>query len=207
VKRWLQKKIASVARCLQEQAIADTVHDLERRGLYIAGRHTYGYPTIHSYQGSESKVTIGSFCSIAPGVQIINGGIHPKSWVSLYPFRIKWMLDGAFRDGMPESRGDITIGSDVWLGTDALVLSGAVIGHGAIVSARSVVTCNIEPYAIVAGCPAKPITHRFPPDVIERLLRISWWEWDDDAIREAIPLLSSPNIDEFLRVYGSVRKE
>ncbi len=116
MKRWLRRNIASLSRFLQKQAIADTIHDLEGRGLYTAGRHTYGVPTIQSYQGSECKVTIGSFCSISPGVQIINGGIHPKSWISLYPFRIKWMLEGAFEDGMPESRGDITIGSDVLAG-------------------------------------------------------------------------------------------
>ena len=94
-------------------------------------------PTVRSYGGSEAHITIGSFCSIGPEVQIINGGIHPKSWVSLFPFRIKWKLDGAYEDGMPETRGDIVIGSDVWLGTGALILSGVKIGHGAIVAGAS----------------------------------------------------------------------
>jgi acetyltransferase-like isoleucine patch superfamily enzyme len=197
----LQKKIAALSTFLRQQEKARTLHALQRRGLLSMGRHTYGMPAIHSYPGSEAHITIGSFCSIAPDVQIINGGMHPKSWVSLFPFRIMWNLEGALEDGMPETRGDIIIGSDVWLGTGAMVLSGVTIGHGAIVAARSVVTRDVQPYAIVAGCPAKCLASRFPPEVIEQLLKIRWWDWDDARIREAVPLLSSPNMDRFLQKY------
>ena len=201
MKRWLQENIARAAEFLRNQEKARTMHALQRRGLLSLGRHTYGMPTIHSYHGSESRITIGSFCSIAPDVRIINGGIHPKSWVSLFPFRIMWNLDGAFADGMPETRGDIVIGSDVWLGTGATVLSGVTIGHGAIVAAGSLVTRDVAPYAIAAGIPAERLAFRFPPETVAKLLKIRWWEWDDARIREAVPLLSSSNIDRFLREY------
>ena len=154
MKRWLQEKIAGLSQFCRNQEQARTIRCLQRRGLLSLGRHTYGMPTIYSYRGSEVHVTIGSFCSIAPDVQIINGGIHPASWVSLFPFRIRWNLEGAFEDGMPQTRGDIVIGSDVWLGTGAMVLSGVKIGDGAIIAVRAVVTRDVEPYAIVAGCPA-----------------------------------------------------
>jgi chloramphenicol O-acetyltransferase type B len=207
MKRWLQAKIAGLFDFLRSQEKACALHALQRRGLLSLGRHTYGMPAIQSYRGSEAHVTIGSFCSIAPDVQIINGGIHPKSWVSLFPFRIMWNLDGAFEDGMPENRGDIVIGSDVWLGTGSTVLSGVTIGHGAIVAARSVVTRDVEPYAIVAGTPARRQAYRFSPEVIEKLLAIRWWDWDDTRIRQAVPLLSSPNIDCFLQEYHSSSKD
>jgi acetyltransferase-like isoleucine patch superfamily enzyme len=201
MKRWLQEKIARLSELLRSQETARTLRALERRGLLSLGRHTYGMPRIHSYAGSEARISIGSFCSVAPDVQIINGGIHPKSWVSLFPFRIMWNLEGAHEDGMPETRGEIVIGSDVWLGTGAMIMSGVRIGHGAIVAARAVVTHDVEPYAIVAGCPAKRQAFRFPPEVVKQLLEICWWEWDDARIREAVPLLSSPNIDRFLQKY------
>jgi chloramphenicol O-acetyltransferase type B len=82
-----------------------------------------------------------------------------------------------------------------------MVLSGVKIGDGAIVAARAVVTRDVEPYAIVAGCPAKCRAYRFSPEVIKQLLDIHWWEWDDARIREAVPLLSSPNLDRFLQKY------
>jgi hypothetical protein len=71
------------------------------------------------------------------------------------------------------------------------------------VAARSVVTRNVEPYAIVAGCPAEPIAFRFSRGTIERLLRVRWWTWDDEKIRAAVPLLSAAKMDEFLELYDA----
>jgi acetyltransferase-like isoleucine patch superfamily enzyme len=34
------------------------------------------------------------------------------------------------------------------------------IGEGAVVAAGSVVTCDVEPYQIVAGAPARPVGER-----------------------------------------------
>ena len=51
------------------------------------------------------------------------------------------------------------------------------------------------------------LRYRFPPEVIEALLRIKWWEWDDEEIREAVPLVSSNNVREFIRLYDSDSKE
>jgi acetyltransferase-like isoleucine patch superfamily enzyme len=177
--------------------------ELIRKGMVTVGRHTYGRPRIRAYRGSERRVSIGSFCSISPGVEIITGGVHPADWVSLYPFRIKWGLKGAYQDGMPTSRGDVEIGSDVWLGTGVLILSGVKIGHGTVVAARSVVTRDIPPYSVAAGIPARVVRKRFSEDQIQRLLKIAWWDWPEERIQEAVPWLSSSRIDEFLARYGA----
>jgi acetyltransferase-like isoleucine patch superfamily enzyme len=58
------------------------------------------------------------------------------------------------------NEGGVTIGNDVWIGANCTILDGVEIGNGAIVGAGSVVTKNVEPYAIVAGTPAKLIRHR-----------------------------------------------
>jgi acetyltransferase-like isoleucine patch superfamily enzyme len=42
-----------------------------------------------------------------------------------------------------------------WIGFDCCVLPGVTIGEGAVVGARSVVTDDVEPFAIVAGNPAR----------------------------------------------------
>jgi len=54
----------------------------------------------------------------------------------------------------------VVIGSDVWLGTKCVILPGVTIGDGAVVGAGAVVTKNVEPYAIVAGVPAREIGRR-----------------------------------------------
>jgi acetyltransferase-like isoleucine patch superfamily enzyme len=199
VKRGIQRILAHLVAWLCGQPAAAQHHGLVERGLLVIGRHTYGAPHIWNYHGSERKVTIGSFCSIGPNVEIITGGIHPTDWISTYPFRVQWKMKGAFEDGMPSSNGEVVIGSDVWLGTGATLLSGVHIGHGSVVAAKSVVTKDVPPYAMVAGVPAKIIRYRFDPEIIQRLLEIAWWEWDDARIREAVPRLSSSHVDAFLQ--------
>lgn len=172
-------------------------------GILTIGKHTYGPLIIDSYKGSGEKVIIGSYTSISKNVTFVTGGIHPVDWISLYHFRIKWRLEGAYSDGLPCSRGDIIVGSDVWIGTDALILSGVNIGHGAVVAARSVVTRDVPAYSLVGGVPAKVIRFRFNREQIEALLKIKWWEWDELKIKGAVPLLSGLGIDEFISKYSN----
>jgi acetyltransferase-like isoleucine patch superfamily enzyme len=54
----------------------------------------------------------------------------------------------------------VEIGDYGFIGTRALILPGCNIGRGAIVGAGSVVTKNVEPFAIVAGNPARVIGQR-----------------------------------------------
>lgn len=60
----------------------------------------------------------------------------------------------------------------------------------------------IPPFAIAVGNPARVIRYRFDPPAVEALLKIRWWDWDDEQIREALPLLSSPDVDLFIAQYG-----
>ncbi len=53
------------------------------------------------------------------------------------------------------SKGSVIIGNNVWIGEKATVLPGIKIGESAIIAANAVVTKDIPPYCIAAGCPAK----------------------------------------------------
>lgn len=173
--------------------------------LLEVGKHTYGATGIQidHYKGSESKVIIGSYCSISKNVRIITGGIHPTDWVSLFPFRITWGLEGAFKDGTPATKGPVKIENDVWIGTGVTILSGLTIGSGAVILAGAVVTKNVPPYSIAGGVPAKIISTRFSNEQISKLLSICWWEWPEEKIKEAIPLMSSNKINEFINKYSN----
>lgn len=54
----------------------------------------------------------------------------------------------------------IQIGNDVWIGSHVVVLDGVTIGSHSIIAAGSIVTKDVEPYAIVGGNPAKLIRKR-----------------------------------------------
>lgn len=66
--------------------------------------------------------------------------------------------DKIFNSG--HSNQKITIGNDVWIGANCLILPGVNIGEGAVVAGGSVVTKDVEAYAIVGGVPAKLIKYR-----------------------------------------------
>lgn len=166
---------------------------LMQEGVLIVGDHTYGYNNlrIDIYKGSEAKVVIGKYCSIAKDVICITGGIHQIDVVSTYPFRIKFDLPGKYEDGMPYTKGDIVIGNDVWIGTGVTILSGVTIGHGAVIAAFAVVTKDVPPYAMVGGNPAKIIRFRFNDNKINILLEQKWWNWSADKLRNEINYLNN----------------
>ena len=165
----------------------------------IMGRHSYGRPNMPWYEGDPPvTVTIGSYTSIADGVEILTGGGHVLERVSLFPFRARWGLPGAFTDGHPSSRGDVVIGSDVWVGREARILSGVAVGHGAVVAAYSVVARAVRPYAIVVGNPAREVRRRFPDEQCNQLLKLAWWDWPDDEVRALVHLLTGDDIGAFL---------
>lgn len=57
-----------------------------------------------------------------------------------------------------------------------MIMEGVKIATGAVIAARSLVTRDIPPYAIVAGVPARIIRYRHSAEVIARLLESAWWE-------------------------------
>jgi acetyltransferase-like isoleucine patch superfamily enzyme len=138
-----------------------------------------GYGTYGCFSGnfrSDPSVTrkIGAYCSVADGVDILIGN-HPIHDPSTHPsFHLKsfGIVDRDYYDTKP-----IEIGNDVWIGCKATITGGCSrIGDGAIIGANSVVTHDVEPYAIVAGAPARILGYRFDKKTIERLIESKWWE-------------------------------
>ena len=76
------------------------------------------------------------------------------------------MFDIKDTDKKPEDDLRVVIEDDVWIGTRAIILHGVTIGRGAIVGAGAVVTCNVPPYSIITGVPAKVFKFRWNIDTI-----------------------------------------
>lgn len=58
----------------------------------------------------------------------------------------------------------IKIMDHAWIGFDVVVLKGVTIGEGAIIGARSIVTSDVPPWTIAAGCPAR-VVREIPHDM------------------------------------------
>lgn len=108
--------------------------------IQIGKNTTIGY---HTFIFASNAVTIGNNCLVAPFVYIVDSN-HGTS--RSYPIN---------KQG--NQTNPIVIGDDVWLGVGARILAGTRIGDGAVVAAGAVVNCDVEPFSIVGGVPAKPI--------------------------------------------------
>ena len=138
---------------------------------------------------AKDKIAIGKFCSLAKNITIFGGGEHFTKRATAYPFvlmfaedRLESLVDG-------RNKGTTVVGNDVWIGFGATVMSGVTIGHGAIIGANAVVANDIPDYAIAVGNPAKVIRYRFSLQTIERLIKISWWNWKLAKILNNLDLL------------------
>jgi acetyltransferase-like isoleucine patch superfamily enzyme len=167
---------------------------------YIIGDHTYGKPRVVS-RGEGTSLMIGKYCSIATDVIIFLGSEHRTEWISTYPFPLLWNEAESIK-GHPSTKGDVVIGNDVWIGFGATILSGVTIGDGAAIGACSVVTRNVPSYAIVGGNPAQVIRYRFDEETIQKLLRIKWWDWPDEKVKENVHLICSDSIHSFIEKFG-----
>jgi phosphonate metabolism protein (transferase hexapeptide repeat family) len=178
----------------------------------IAERVILAECTVGDYSYIERQVeaiytTIGKFCAVAANVRL-NALNHPMDRISQHKityrpneYFVHAKVDKAFREKRQKAR--VMIGHDVWIGHGAIVLPGISIGHGAVIAAGAVVTKNVEPYAVVAGVPAKRIKWRFEKSIRERIIELAWWDWGQEELSAAVTDMQNLTPAEFLEKYSS----
>lgn len=151
-----------------------------------------------SYTGSGAKILnahVGRYTCIASQVEVVLGKHPTTDFVSIHPaFFSKDHITGftytndqkfqEYNYADYNNKVSVVIGNDVWLGYGAKIIEGVTIGDGVIVAAGAVVTKDVPPYAIVGGVPAKVIKYRFSEGDIEYLLKLRWWDKDEEWIKE-----------------------
>jgi virginiamycin A acetyltransferase len=160
------------------------------------GNWTYGPINVKTWGANNEKLLIGDFVSIASGVCFVLGGNHTTDTLSTYPFKVK--VCGNNNEAW--SKGQIVVDDHVWIGLDVMVLSGVKIGKGAIVAARSVVTKDVPPYAIVAGNPAQVVKYRFSEETITKLEKVNFDKLSENFIKTNIRLLYSKLNNEVIEL-------
>lgn len=149
------------------------------------GENCFISPLAHIFAEPGRKIIIGDNCFIAADCTL-HGPIHIGNEVAINHHCI---LDGgragiilqdqvrmaaythlyAFNHGMdlsqpiyqqPVSSKGILIGKDVWIGAHVGIKDGVRIGDHAVIGMNSMVTRNVDAYAIVGGNPASFIRSR-----------------------------------------------
>lgn len=142
----------------------------------------------YSYIGANCFVestTIGKFTSIASNCYI-GSASHPTDWVSTSSVFHKQsnILRKHFAMLEYEPSKETHIGNDVWIGEGCKIKAGVTIGDGAVIGMGSIVTKDVEPYAIYAGNPARCIRKRFDEETVQQFLEMQWWNWSEKQIKE-----------------------
>lgn len=94
---------------------------------------------------AQRGLTIGENVNISSNVSIYSGAHDHQD---------------PFFHSTPRTTRPITIGNRVWISSNAIILTGVNIGEGAVCCAGCVVTKDVEPFAVVAGIPARKIGER-----------------------------------------------
>lgn len=158
------------------------------------GEGTYGIVSIICFD-QVSRISVGSYCSIASDVTFLIGANHRKGLVTTFPMD---RIDNSKTTKDSNERGDITIGNDVWIGYGATIIGEVKVGDGAIIGARSLVVDDVPPYAVVGGVPARVIKYRFEKNIIEKFLEIKWWNWGIEKIKNNFNDIYSTDIENFI---------
>lgn len=99
---------------------------------------------------ADARVSVGDGTMLASDVLVTD-----SDWHGLYD-----------RVGRPPG-APVTIGANVWVGDGAYIGKGVTVGDHAVIGARAVVTKDVEPFAVVAGAPAR-VVKRLDPDAPRR---------------------------------------
>lgn len=139
------------------------------RNLIFSPSDTFSYKTISigddvfigrgAHFSSVKSLEIGDRVMFGPNVKILGGNHNSELNGQAMRFnKVKRQYDDE----------PVKIEEDSWIGAGATILKGVTIGRGAIVGAAAVVTRDVEPYTIVAGCPAKLVKARGLKQEIEK---------------------------------------
>lgn len=106
-------------------------------------------------------VTLGRYCMLSLNVLMTSGVHYYDRWPHLL-IRDQDMLVAADPVLAAQHSRPITLGEDCWIGMNAVIMPGVTIGRGCVVGSNAVVTCDLPPYTVAVGVPARVIKQRLP---------------------------------------------
>jgi maltose O-acetyltransferase len=160
------------SRALYEQVVARIPYRLGSRirRRYLR-KHSLLGQDVHISEGvriiEPNRLALGDGAGIAPGAVLdCRGGLSIGRDTMIGIDAVLLTTSHRFQSTEVPMRlqgldaAPLAIGADVWVGARVIILPGLSVGDGAIIGAGAVVTHDVSPYTIVAGCPAREIGTR-----------------------------------------------
>lgn len=109
--------------------------------------------------------------------------LHTEQNARHQPCQLERRLQDKHRfTSISKTKGPVNIGNNCWIGDNVCIMSGVTIGDGVVLGAGCVATKDIPPFAVAYGVPATVAGYRFSQHIIQELLEIAWWDWDESTI-------------------------
>ena len=111
-----------------------------------------------TYVICNDRITIGTHCLLAWGVVVTDNSLTIASSIDARRAALRAAASDPRRLlPQPETPRPVTIEDNVWVGFDAVVLAGVTLGRGCVVGAKTVISQDVPPYAVVVGSPARVV--------------------------------------------------
>ncbi len=144
---------------------------LSREGVYLGDNVTIARFTIIEATGVISSLgaglhigansNLGDYCFVgAAGGVRIGENVLIGQRVSFHSESHVFARTDVSIKAQGVTRQGIVVEGDCWLGASSIILDGVTVGRGSVVAAGSVVNCDVPPYSVVGGVPAKLIRSR-----------------------------------------------
>lgn len=162
---WFDRVFGSRVRAIVRQAVAEH----EARCPHADPEEALTRPLIH---GDRSRLHLAPTATVNNALFNLSSGSISVGEDSFFGHNV-CVLTGSHdtskfgaerKTAIPKEGRDVVIGKGVWLSSNVTVLGPCKIGDHAVVGACSLVQKDVEPYAVVAGVPAKEIKRLTPPD-------------------------------------------
>jgi dTDP-4-amino-4,6-dideoxy-D-glucose acyltransferase len=102
--------------------------------------------------GAAAGIEIGDLCTLAPKVSVFSAVEDYTGGAIATP-----MVPIEYRDPVV---APVAIGPHVIIGASSVIVAGVSIGWGSAVGALSLVSRDVAPGSVVAGCPARAVRER-----------------------------------------------
>lgn len=117
----------------------------------------------------NEKVTIGRHCMLAWGSVITD------SWEGVASSSILERREALRALASDQNRllppmtapQPVVLEDNVWVGFDSVILPGVTLGRGCIIGSKTVISQDVEPYAVVVGSPSRIVRYLDPNDTEE----------------------------------------
>jgi acetyltransferase-like isoleucine patch superfamily enzyme len=101
------------------------------------------------------SIVIGDDVIMSWGITIVDHDSHSIEWERRRDDVHGW--SEGHKDWKYVPHAGVVVKDKAWIGFNVSILKGVTIGEGAVIGACSVVTCDIPPYSLAVGNPARVV--------------------------------------------------